>query len=319
MKKLNKLFLYLPLLVFVLGCEDEDKNPFPLNILEQAAVLRTIDQVSPANINKNDPSSSEFFVEVEADDFQDNTRFSSMEVYLSLVDNFVDTDNETETTLDDEDISISDVLYTTVSASEFTISSESGKPRYTLTINGSDAISTLNIGDNLPSLDGGDIIRVRLAMILNDGSVYTSTNVNGNVTGQFFASSFRYDNTVVCVLDSPPAGDYTLVMADSYGDGWQTSTSGGGPGITITLSNGDVLEVGLCSSYETTYDCTEGDGYAGTTTVTIPEGLTSADWYFPGDYWGEISFQIYAPSGNLIASYAAGSSAGLIPLNLCNE
>ena len=319
MKKINKLFLFLPLLVLIFGCEDEDKNPFPLDILEQAAVLRTIDQVSPANINKNDPGSSEFFVEVEADDFQNNTRFSSMEVYISLVDNFVDRDGETETELDDEDISISDVLFTTVSASEFTISSESGKPRYTVSFTGAEAISALEIGDNLPRVDGGDIIRVRLAMILEDGSVYTSTNVNGNVTGQFFASGFRYDNTVVCVLPSPPAGDYTLVMQDSYGDGWQTSNGSGGPGITITLSNGEILEAGLCSAYETTYDCTAGDGFAGTTTVTIPEGLTSADWYFPGDFYAEISFQIYAPSGNLIASYAVGSGEGLIPLNLCNE
>ncbi|MFX0555333.1 hypothetical protein ACOCEA_00955 [Maribacter sp. CXY002] len=319
MKKINKLFLYLPLLAMVLGCTDEDKNPFPLDILEQAAVLRTIDLVSPANINKSDPSGSEFFVEIEADDFQNSTRFSSMEVYLSLVDNFVDREGETETTLDDEDISIADVLLTTIPASEFTVSSESGKPRYRLSINGADAISTLNIGDNLPRLDGGDIIRVRLAMILEDGSVFTSTNVNGNVTGQFFASGFRYDTTVVCILPSPPAGDYTVVMEDSYGDGWQTSGGGGGPGITVTLSNGDEIQVGLCSPYETpAYDCTDNVS-SGTAIVTIPEGLTSADWFFPGDFYAEISFKIYAPSGNLVASYGPGSGAGPIPLNLCNE
>lgn len=318
MKKINKLFLILPALLIFAACTDEDKNPFPLDALKQAAVLRTIDVVSPRNINKSAPAGSDFFVEVEADDFQGGTRFASMEVYLSLLDNFVDLEGETETELDDENISIPDVLFTTIPASEFTISSESGKPRYTLNINGADAISTLNIGDNLPRVDGGDIIRVRLAMILEDGSVYTSSNVNGNVTGQFFASGFQYDNTVVCILDSPPAGDYTVVMQDSYGDGWQTSTGSGGPGITVTLSNGDEIQVGLCSGSASPYDCIN-EPSAGTDTVTIPEGLTSADWFFPGDFYGEISFQIFAPSGNLIASYEAGSAAGPIPLNLCNE
>lgn len=319
MKKINKLFLVLTVLFVVLACTDEEKNPFSLNALEQAAVLRTIDVVSPRNINKSAPESSEFFVEVEADDFQDGTRFASMEVYLSLLDNFVDLDGDTESELDDEDISIPDVLFTTIPASEFTISTESGKPRYRLSINGADAISTLNIGDNLSRVDGGDIIRVRLAMILEDGSVFTSSNVNGNVTGQFFASGFQYDNTIVCILDSPPAGDYTVVMQDSYGDGWQTSSNSGGPGITVTLSNGEEIQVGLCSSNGTpSYPCID-DGSAGTATVTIPEGLTSADWFFPGDFYGEISFQIYAPSGNLIASYDAGSAEGPIPLNLCNE
>lgn len=319
MKKINKLFLILPALLILAACTDEDKNPFPLDALEQAAVLRTIEVVSPRNINKSAPAGSEFFVEVEADDFQGGTRFASMEVYLSLLDNFVDLEGETETELDDIDISIPDVLFTTVPASEFTTSTESGKPRYRLEINGADAISTLNIGDNLPRVDGGDIIRVRLAMILEDGSVFTSSNVNGNVTGQFFASGFQYDNTIVCILDSPPAGDYTVVMQDSYGDGWQTSTGNGGPGITVTLSNGDEIQVGLCSPYETSsYPCID-EASAGTAIVTIPEGLTSADWFFPGDFYGEISFQIFAPSGNLIASYEAGSAAGPIPLNLCNE
>lgn len=319
MKKINKLFLILPVIIAIQACTDEDKNPFPLDELNQAAVLRTIDVISPRNINKSAPEGSDFFVEVEADDFQGGTRFASMEVYISLLDNFVDLEGETETELDDENISIPDVLYTTVPASEFMISTESGKPRYRLTINGADAISTLNIGNNLPRVDGGDIIRVRLAMILEDGSVFTSSNVNGNVTGQFFASGFQYDNTVVCILDSPPAGEYRIDMQDSFGDGWQTDTGNGGSGITVTLSNGEVIEFGLCTPYEDSpFDCTEGES-SGSTTITIPEGLTSAEWNFPGDEYGEISFQIYAPSGNQVASYGAGSPAGPIPLNLCNE
>lgn len=318
MKKLNKIFLYIPLVCMFLACEDEDKNPFPLNVLEQAAVLREISKSDDLTINKSAPGDSNIEVTVEADDFQNNTRFESMDIFVSFVDTFVDREDETDTELDDEDVSIPDVLLRTIPASAFSPGGTDGKPQYTLNVNGEEAIAALNLEPVLSRVDGGDIIRIRLAMNLNDGSVFTSTNVNGNVTGQFFASPFRYDATVVCILP-PPAGDYTVVMQDSYGDGWQTSNGSGGPGITISLSNGDEIQVGLCSPYETpSYACTPGVSQ-GTATVTIPEGLESADWSFPGDFYGEISFQIFAPSGNQIASYDTGAAAGPIPLNLCNE
>ena len=316
MKNINKIFFSFLSLAVLIGCEDEDKNPFPLNVVEQAAVLRTISVSDVTTINKSNPGESTIVIEVEADDFQNSTRFESMDVFVSLVDTFVDREGETTTTLDDEDASVADKLLINIPAADFVAGGLDNKPRYTVSVNGQDVIDLLD--PDLPRVDGGDIFRIRLAMNLNDGAVFTSTNVNGNVTGQFFASGFRYDGTVVCELP-PPAGDYRIDMQDTYGDGWQTTSGSGGPGITVTLSNGDVIEFGLCSPYETLdFDCTPGTSQ-GSTTVTIPAGLESAVWNFPGDNWGEIEFQIYAPSGNLIASYEAGSPAGPIPLNLCNE
>ncbi|WP_437371826.1 hypothetical protein [Maribacter litoralis] len=316
MKNINKILLCSLSLAIFWGCEDEDKNPFPLSALEQAAVLRTITPPDVTTINKSNPSESTITLVVEADDFQDNTRFESMDIFVSLVDTFIDVDQETSTTFDDEDASVDDMLLLNVPASSFIAGGEDGKPQYTVVVNGQDVIDLLN--PDLTRVDGGDIFRIRLGMNLNDGSVFTSTNVNGNVTGQFFSSPFRYDATVVCILP-PPAGEYRIDMQDSFGDGWQTTTNDGGPGITVTLSNGEIIEFGLCTPYEASpFDCTVGLEQ-GSTTVTLPEGLESAVWNFPGDNWGEISFQIYAPSGNLIASYEPGSPAGPIPLNLCNE
>ena len=84
-------------------------------------------------------------------------------------------------------------------------------------------------------------------------------------------------------------------------------------------SDGTVFEIGLCSPYQATFpECIPEDS-SGSDTITIPAGITSAEWNFPGDFWGEISFKIYAPSGNLVADYSAGSPAGSIALNLCNE
>ncbi|HKK11973.1 MAG TPA: hypothetical protein VJ945_04030, partial [Flavobacteriaceae bacterium] len=161
-------------------------------------------------------------------------------------------------------------------------------------------------------------ILLRLELVLTDGRSYTNDAAGTVSGGSFYSSPFQYTNLLVC-LGPPPPGDWMVVMHDSYGDGWQTDDPNGGSGITITLNDGTVFEVGLCTPYiPNDYACTN-DFNNGTATVTIPVGTESADWYFPGDVYGEISFEIYAPSGHLVAAYGGGSAAGPIALNLCNE
>jgi hypothetical protein len=123
---------------------------------------------------------------------------------------------------------------------------------------------------------------------------------------------------MLCIPATPFTGVYTIDMQDSYGDGWQTSTTAGGPGLTFII-DGVETQVGLCSPYETpSYVCFPDDS-AGTQTVTVPSDAQSLEVIFPGDAYGEISFQIYAPSGNLIADVSAGAGAGPVGLNLCDE
>lgn len=119
---------------------------------------------------------------------------------------------------------------------------------------------------------------------------------------------------------APTPGIWTINMEDSYGDGWQTTTGNGGPGLTVTLSDGTVFEVGLCTPYEdNSYDCTS-ELSSGSTTITIPEGIESAEWYFPGDNWGEISFSIVAPNGNTVAQVGTGEGvAGPIEIDFCAQ
>ena len=118
---------------------------------------------------------------------------------------------------------------------------------------------------------------------------------------------------------APTPGVWTINMADSYDDGWQTTGPNGGPGLTCTLSTGEVFEVGLCTPYEAnTYDCVD-ERSAGSDTITIPEGVESAEWFFPGDYWTEISFEIVAPNGNVVASYGPGSPAGPVVIDFCAQ
>ncbi len=126
------------------------------------------------------------------------------------------------------------------------------------------------------------------------------------------------------VFRTPPCipipGEYRIVMTDSYGDGWQTTSANGGAGITIEVDGVQIAEVGLCSPYEATFANCTNESSSGETTITIPEGSQFAKWTFPGDAYGEIGYQIYDPNGVLVASASAGSgAAGTIDVQACVE
>ncbi|MDE3741563.1 hypothetical protein [Maribacter polysaccharolyticus] len=116
------------------------------------------------------------------------------------------------------------------------------------------------------------------------------------------------------------AGDYTINMVDTYGDGWQTTSGNGGDGIQVTI-DGSITEVGMCTPYEASpYDgCVEGPSEA-TAIVTIPEGAQSVKWNFPGDWWGEIGLSILDPNGVEVYKINAGEGvAGQMPFEVCTN
>ena len=289
------------------GCSDDEKTiDFVLDNVTNGAVLRTI-STSGNTFNVLDTSSSWSAV-LEEQDAENGGLFQEIRIYVSLSDN---TQGNGTTSVDEK-------LLKTIPASSFsTQDSPHGLPRGTISVTFQEALDALDLSTG--QYDGGDAIVLRLGLVLTDGREFTN-NASGGVTGgSFFSSPYEYTNLLICELPLVPEGDWLIKMQDSYGDGWQTSNASGGSGITITLSNGDVIEVGLCGGSSSFSGCTPGD-FEGTATVTIPPGITSAVWNFPGDVYGEISFQIYAPSGNLVASSTVGgSAAGPIALNLCNE
>jgi hypothetical protein len=168
---------------------------------------------------------------------------------------------------------------------------------------------------------GGDAFTIRFEIVGTDGATYSAADNSGTITGSYFSSPFAYSAVVVCPPKPPTAGIWTVEMQDSYGDGWQPTTAdGGGPGLIITLSDGTVFEVGLCTPYENPgYDCTDGAS-AGTATFDVPAGLTdAAEFLFNGDFWGEMSFQLITPNGNTVADIPAGTSAGAIAIDFCKD
>ncbi|MFD2827275.1 hypothetical protein ACFSYG_12400 [Leeuwenhoekiella polynyae] len=312
MKNIYKYILMLGLVFNAISCdEDPDNAIYTVLDYEKGAALRTIEVIN-ASLNSSDPSST-FAVTVEEQDAQDGGLMESVDIYVSLRD--LSPDNGTT----DPNRS----LVKTIAASEFS-EGPVGLPRATLTVTFGEAVAAMGISDS--DYTAGDVFIVDLVLNLTDGRSLGPESSSGVLTGVFFKAPFQYNALLTC---SPEPGDYTVRMFDSYGDGWQTDCGNGGSGITIVLDN-STLEVGLCSPYSgcdgaflnnSTGGCTPNDGSSGVATVTIPDGTLSAEWNFPGDNYGEIRFEVYAPNGDLV--YDSGDfgeqASGLLPITVCAQ
>ncbi|PTX60964.1 hypothetical protein C8N46_105120 [Kordia periserrulae] len=280
------------------SCKDDDTLPVDFDDLINTGVpfAAEITTNGSTNVNKLDPSSSSFSKEYQIISPAGGTDVTKVEVFVSLAGQNLTTD---------------EALLVTAESSSFT-NTDGGYPEVAISFDGASIISALGVDP--AALEGGDRFNYRLALTNPQG---TFSDVSANFDNQ--SADHTFASTVVCDSPTLPAGDWVIDMQDSYGDGWQPTTSnGGGPGITVTLSNGTVFEIGLCTPYEAPgYACTSGNS-AGTRTITIPDGV-SGDWVFNGDFWGEMSFQITGPSGSTVATGTPGTAAGPIALNLCNE
>ena len=297
MKKINFLLIATILAASLWSCSDDDKLPVDFDELEVSggAFATEISSEGSTDINKLDPGASSFSKTYELVSPQGGTDITKVELYVSFKG---------------ENATADEVLLTTVNSSSFI--NTDPYPQASVSVNGADILSALGISAD--QLEGGDVFSYRIAVTNADG---TFSDVSANFDNQ--SADHTFNSTVICILDEVPAGIWTIEMSDDFGDGWQTTTGNGGPGITVTLDDGTVFEVGLCTPYEdNSYDCIN-DPDSGVATITIPPGTTSAEWFFPGDFYGEIEFTIKAPSGNTVASYDLGSPAGPIALNLCNE
>jgi hypothetical protein len=294
---LKTFFMSVLLSVGFAGCSDDDKLPVDfddLNVTGQPFASE-IDSEGLTNINKLDPASSEFSKAYRLFSIDNGNDVTSIDVFVSF--------NGMTT-------SAAEALLYTIPSSSFETSGTN--PELQVVYNGAEILAALSLPQT--ALEGGDTFSYRLALTNNQG---TWSDVSANFDNQ--SADHTFASSVVCIAP-PPAGTWTIDMADSYGDGWQPLTGdGGGAGVTITLDSGEVIELGLCTPYEDPgYNCVDQSS-SGSDTFEIPVGTVSADFVFNGDFWGEMSFQIYAPSGNLVASGASGASAGPIALNLCNE
>ena len=313
MKNIFKIFLSTLLVFSFNSCEDSN------TVVDQVvadtlagAILRTVSDDSNSNVlNSSEPTS--FWSQViEEQDEEGGALLESVDVMVSIRD--LSPDNGTTVA--------ADFLVKTIPASDFT-TGPVGLPRTTAMATFAEATTAmgLTVGQYSP----GDLYVFEVRLNLTDGRTYGAADAAGIITGGYWSSPYKYNAALVC---SPEPGSYTVDMHDSYGDGWQTAGNGG-PGITCTLTdmsgNVTVVEFGMCSAYgDASFlgfggaDCVANDGSDATTTVVVPAGTATAIWEFPGDVWGEMSFEIYAPNGDLLLAVGLGEGTpGLMAVTNC--
>ncbi len=296
------------------ACEDGE------NVIDEifdaetrGSILRTI-EVTENEIEYDVPTSTlvsgGFSATVEVQDQESGGLLSALEVYIGYSDNTSDRGNSTVG--DDE------VLVRTFTPDEGTIG-EFGLPRFTYSATAAELQSAIGVGPD--DIFGGDAFTIRFEIVRTDGARYSAADNSGTLTGSFFSSPFEYTATLVCAPKPIQEGTWRVTMQDDFGDGWQPTTAdGGGPGLIVTLGDGTVFEIGLCTPYEDPgYDCTSGDE-EGEATFVVPPGQTeAASFAFQGDFWGEMSFQIFTPAGNQVGALGIGSEAQEVPIDYCAD
>jgi len=311
---MKKIISLIVLSIIVISCSDSDKVFDQIVDAEtRGSTLRTI-EITQNEIDYDVPSSTlvggGFSATVEVQDQESGNLLSSLDVYIGYSDNTADAGNST--------IGSDEVLVQSFTLADGTIG-EFGLPRFTYSTTATEMQSALGLtgGD----IFGGDNFTIRFAIVRTDGATYSAADNSGTITGSYFSSPFEYTSTLVCAPKPTTPGVWTVNMEDSYGDGWQPTTAdGGGPGLTVTLSDGTVFEIGICTPYEEPgYPCSGADS-AGTATFTVPDGLTGAAvWRWNGDFWGEMSAEIVSPGGNTVATVSSGTEAFDIPIDYCAD
>ena len=283
-KQLNKIVLLLLSVIVISSCESDDKAIDQVfDGVSYGAVLRKI-EITSGSYNLSDLNSA-FSIIVEEQDEEYGALLSEVDVYVSKGGN--------------------EALAKTVPASAFTIG-DKGLPVAEISVTLGESITALGLGSNYGV---GDEFTIRLSVKLTDGREFSASSASGSLQGSYFASPFLYNSAILC---TPKPGDYVVDMQDSYGDGWQ------GDGIKVTFDggprDGEEVFIDMLSSYSGGPACC---GWTDSTdTLTVPAGTEGFAWEYTGDsYPGEVSFQIYAPDGSLLGSYAAIGAGSLTILN----
>lgn len=310
----TKILILTVALATFWGCSDPDNVVYDIfDGQSYGAVLRNKGIVNQ-NFNLTDVN-SKFIIKLEEQDSQYGKLMSEVKVYVAYIDG---------KKVGGVDASKPEVPLTTIAKSDFTTSA-SGLPITEFSASLGEATTALGI----TTWNVADVFAFRFELVLTDGRTFSAADTSGSLQGSYFASPYAYRVPVLC---APKPGNYTVKMHDSYGDGWQTDDGNGGSGIKVKVTDASgtvtTIEVGMCSPYAAAAgtflggtDCTGPATlafYDADATVTIPAGSTLAVWEFPGDQYGEISFEVVAPDGSQIFAVAPGAGvAGVLEVLNC--
>ena len=225
------------------------------------------------------PSTSVFTVEIEEHDEQNGGLMQDVQVFVALN-------------------GAGETLLRTLTPSDFAVG-PTGLPRHQLTVTLGESIAALGLTSS--QYTGGDVINIRLQLNLTDGRSYTNTDAASSLTGSYFKSPYIYNMTIKCIPTGAVAGDYTIDMIDSWGDGWN------GASITVTI-DGVAQTVGLPS------------GANGSQTITIPASASTMSFAYVSGAWdSEVTYTITFNNGGAdqVAISETNPGAGVKVLSVC--
>lgn len=317
MKK-NSLLYFMMVLAGMLtvstACEDEELNPY----LEPLPGVHAFGQVA-------DGSPANFILGQTAEDITFNLQWISIDQELSVekIDVFVlfneDYEDEDGNPLvarhgGDEGVFLTSVEGSALPANRenfsFSLSQEDVRTLYEgITFDYDEDGTAVDVFDNdfkparssAQPFINGDNFSVRWVLTTTDGLVYDSWSPS--VCTELPGANCEVSWILECgQVINEPAQDYTIAMADSFGDGWN------GAAVEV-IADGNVIA-----------SVTIDDGASATEVVSVPEGTSSLEFaYVSGDWDSEVTFTITTEKGNTIVNAGPSPGAGTLTLNLCDE
>ncbi|WKN29672.1 hypothetical protein PZB74_11915 [Porifericola rhodea] len=301
------------LLMLSTACEDEDLNPY-IEPLSGVHAYGQFAEDSPTNFIKGE-SSEDLNINLQWISIDGELEVDKIDVFVLFNENYVDIDRNPLVAAHGGE---EGKFYMSIEGSEIPANRENT----TISISQEDVFELYKEAtfdydddgnaesvfsnefkpsrtDNTPFISG-DNFSIRWILYTTDGLVFDSWSPS--VCTELPGANCEVSWILECgQIIKEPAQDYTISMADSYGDGWN------GAAINVVIDD-------VTTSY--TLDA----GSSGTTVVTVPEGTTSLAFEFvSGDYDSEVTYSITTEKGNTIASGGPAPPAGKITLDLCTE
>jgi hypothetical protein len=164
--------------------------------------LRTLSVASP--IIESGVATSKFSAVVEVQDVNQSKDTEKIDIYVTFKDN----------NLADGNNSKAEVLLKSIPATSFV---QGSREFMNAAIDVTIAELKTKFSLTASQYTGGDVFTVRLAQVMKNGKVFTSTNAAGTVTGgAFFNSPFSYTVNVVCPITDASLfnGNYRVTVDD---------------------------------------------------------------------------------------------------------
>jgi hypothetical protein len=141
------------------------------------------------------------------------------------------------------------------------------------------------VGLTLGDIEAGDLFEFSGRSTGSDGTVVTADNLGGDLVGTPEQSNaYAFSVQIFCSpVSIPTAGDWTLDMIDTWGDGWD------GAFVTAFIDGNGT-------------DYTVGESEA-THVVSVPEGSSLVWTYTFGSYECEHIFTMTGPDGTVYGPY----------------